>query len=98
MNTFNIMSDLIADAEDLVLRIGKSADPRVSALKAKVEASIEDLRRQARQRIKRSRHSAKNPRRAAAYGGWVMPVTAIAAGIASAILVYRLRSGRPRLG
>jgi len=45
------MSDLVGDADDLIVSIQKSPDPRVQALKATVEALIEDIREIARERI-----------------------------------------------
>jgi hypothetical protein len=54
MNTaFKSMSDLIADSEDLLLRIGRSNIPQVRALEEPVRLAAEQLKHQFRERAKR---------------------------------------------
>jgi ElaB/YqjD/DUF883 family membrane-anchored ribosome-binding protein len=50
--TFKVLSDLIADAEDLLAKLGDSTTPEISALRSKVQDSIAEIKRQARLGIK----------------------------------------------
>jgi ElaB/YqjD/DUF883 family membrane-anchored ribosome-binding protein len=46
MPTFKAMSDLVADAEDLLSKLGDSTEPKVKEIKGRLEASLEDMRQQ----------------------------------------------------
>ena len=50
---FKSLSDLVADAEDLLARIGHSQTPEVRALMDTVRASIERMNEQLRRRARR---------------------------------------------
>jgi ElaB/YqjD/DUF883 family membrane-anchored ribosome-binding protein len=50
--TFKVLSDLIADAEDLLAKLGDSTTPEINALRSKVQESIAEIKRQARLGIK----------------------------------------------
>jgi hypothetical protein len=76
MGTFTAMSDLMADAEDLLQRLVNSQDPEIQALSASVEASIEEMRRSFRRRLK-----------AASGAEWRPWIIASAAFIATAVLM-----------
>jgi ElaB/YqjD/DUF883 family membrane-anchored ribosome-binding protein len=52
MNIFTTMSDMVADAEDLLRALGDSKDPECQALRPKIESSIDDMKRHLRQQIK----------------------------------------------
>jgi hypothetical protein len=49
---FKIMSDLIADAEDLVARVTSSQTPEVHALSNAVQRSVDLLKKQLRRRAR----------------------------------------------
>jgi ElaB/YqjD/DUF883 family membrane-anchored ribosome-binding protein len=57
--TFKVLSDLIADAEDLLAKLGDSTSPEINALRSKVQESIAEIKRQAKLGIK-DRPSSKN--------------------------------------
>ena len=52
MDKFKAMSDLVADAEELLLKLGRSASPEVKALRDKVEQSIDDMKSQVRSKVR----------------------------------------------
>jgi len=52
MNIFISMSDLVADAEDLLRSVGNSSNPELQALRSKLESSIDDMKSNLRQRLK----------------------------------------------
>jgi ElaB/YqjD/DUF883 family membrane-anchored ribosome-binding protein len=88
MSIFISMSDLVADAEDLLRALGDSSDPEFQVLRAKVESSIDDMKTNLRQWIKARAASErvltlKLPDAAAIYP-WV---TATVAGLAAALLI-----------
>jgi hypothetical protein len=89
--TFRSMSDLIADAEDLLARIGHSQTPEVRALMDTVEPSLERMKERLRGRARGlrmrddfARSWTKNP--------WVY----LAAGASFAIGVVAWRRLQPR--
>lgn len=94
MSTFTTLSDLVADADDLILSIGKLADPRMQALKLKVEASIADVKRQARARIRRELATSRAAQRAVPRFLDFIPALAVAAGLTLALLRRREPRGR----
>ena len=52
MDKFRAMSDLVADAEELLVKLGNSATPEVKALREKVERSIDDMKSQVRSSVR----------------------------------------------
>jgi ElaB/YqjD/DUF883 family membrane-anchored ribosome-binding protein len=50
--TFKVLSDLIADAEDLLAKLGDATTPEISAMRSKVQESIAEIKRQAKLGIK----------------------------------------------
>jgi ElaB/YqjD/DUF883 family membrane-anchored ribosome-binding protein len=100
MNIFISMSDLVADAEDLLRALGDSSDPEFQMLRSKVESSIDDMKTNLRQWIKARAASEraltlKLPDAAAIYP-WV---AATVAGLAAALLIgtmIRFASNRHR--
>jgi ElaB/YqjD/DUF883 family membrane-anchored ribosome-binding protein len=54
MNTFMSMSNLVADAEDLLAKLGNSTSPEIRALKNKLERSILEMKEEFRLRVKKS--------------------------------------------
>lgn len=46
MPTFKAMSDLVADAEDLLSKLGESTEPKVKEMKGRLETSLHDMRQQ----------------------------------------------------
>ena len=53
-DAFRSMSDLVADAEDLLLKLEKLQIPETSALTEKVQDSIDDMRGYLRRKLKHS--------------------------------------------
>ncbi len=51
--TFHSMSDLVADAEDLLQKLARSHSPEIRALTERVQGSIDDMRVSLRRRVKR---------------------------------------------
>jgi hypothetical protein len=90
---FRSMSDLIADAEDLLASIGHSQTPEVRALMETVRPSVERMKERLRRRA-RGLHGRDDIGRSWTGNPWVY----LAAGAALAIGVAawrRLRSRRP---
>ena len=54
MGMFNSMSDLIADADDLVAAMSNSGNPDIQALSGQVSKSVDEMRRIFRSRLKAS--------------------------------------------
>jgi ElaB/YqjD/DUF883 family membrane-anchored ribosome-binding protein len=86
MNSFRRVSDLVADAEDLVGKIGDTASPEIKALRRRVESSIDDMRSDWRRYSKRRMRDA---RRVAEYGDdmarehpWMLGIAGIVIGAA----------------
>jgi ElaB/YqjD/DUF883 family membrane-anchored ribosome-binding protein len=52
MDIFNSMSDMVADAEDLLRALGNSSDPELQMLRSRVESSIDEMKTNLRQRLK----------------------------------------------
>lgn len=53
MNNFNALSDLVADAEELLSKLGQSASPEIRELKSRVESSLGEMKEVFRGRIKK---------------------------------------------
>lgn len=53
LSTFRAMSELVADADDLLSRLETSASPEMRALKERVEASVIGMKTQFRERVTR---------------------------------------------
>ena len=88
---FRLMCDLVADAEDLLLSLEKSTAPEIQVLKAKVQASIDEVIQQVRQEIGESTSIANHEADSVATAVRVKRALAVAAGAAvTAGLVYRL--------
>jgi ElaB/YqjD/DUF883 family membrane-anchored ribosome-binding protein len=100
MNIFISMSDLVADAEDLLRALGGSNDPEFQVLRSKVESSIDDMKSNLRQWIKARAASERaltlKLRNTAAIYPWI---AATAAALAGALLIgtmVRFASNRYR--
>jgi ElaB/YqjD/DUF883 family membrane-anchored ribosome-binding protein len=77
MNTvFRSMSDLVADAEDLLARLSRSDDAQVRALRAPVLQSIDQMKQKLRNRAKSKpiRQDADRPR---SYSHWMHASAAV---------------------
>jgi len=59
---FKSMSDLVADAEDLVARVAHSHTPEVRALSNAVQRSVDQVKEQLRRRARGLRSSQRVPR------------------------------------
>ena len=86
MNAFRRVSDLVADAEDLVGKIGDAASPEIKALRNRVESSIDDLkddwRRYSRRRMRDARRVAKSGNEMAHEYPWVLGLAGLVVGAA----------------
>jgi ElaB/YqjD/DUF883 family membrane-anchored ribosome-binding protein len=78
MDIFNSMSDIVADAEDLLRALGDSSNPEIQVLRRRVESSIDDMKANLRQRLKA---------RAERAGGMTVSPWLIAAVVLSAALL-----------
>jgi ElaB/YqjD/DUF883 family membrane-anchored ribosome-binding protein len=52
MDIFISMSDMVADADDLLRALGDSSNPDIQVLRSRVESSIDDMKTNLRQRLK----------------------------------------------
>lgn len=52
MDIFISMSDMVADADDLLRALGDSSNPEIQVLRSRVESSIDDMKTNLRQRLK----------------------------------------------
>jgi ElaB/YqjD/DUF883 family membrane-anchored ribosome-binding protein len=94
VNTFNAMSDLVADADDVILSIGESADPDLQMLKERLAGLIDAIRQRARRRIRRE-HTAHTQRPGGSTPGVrAAHIIEIAVGVSVAMLLYRAMIGR----
>jgi hypothetical protein len=82
MSDFRTMSNLVADAEDLLSRLEASTSPEVRALKEKVESSVCEMKSAFRERVKRPRETIDDSSVAA---GTAIIVAVSAAAIATLI-------------
>jgi hypothetical protein len=73
-DTFRTLSDLIADAEDLLGRLDGSTSPEIRRLKQRVDSSIRDMRDRFKQRVKAA-HRPMRPWAGGIMNPWV-PTTA----------------------
>jgi ElaB/YqjD/DUF883 family membrane-anchored ribosome-binding protein len=80
MDIFNSMSDMVADAEDLLRALGNSSNPEIQELRSRVESSIDEMKTNLRQRLKA---------RAEGAGGMTVSPWLIAAvaGLSAALLI-----------
>jgi ElaB/YqjD/DUF883 family membrane-anchored ribosome-binding protein len=94
VNTFNAMSDLVADADDVILRIGESADPELQMLKERLRGLIDAIRQRARRRIRRENAAHSQPRGVPTTGVRAAQIIEITVGVTVAMLLYRAIFGR----
>lgn len=66
MSNFKAMSDLVADAEELLSKLGRSASPEIRELGARVESSIGDMKGVFRDRLKQGEDTVRGATRTAA--------------------------------
>jgi hypothetical protein len=91
---FKSMSDLVADSEDLVVRIGRSEIPQVRALMEPLRRSVDQLQVQLRDRAKRLRLR-QNVARPRTELGWVRVVAAAFLTIGTVAWLRHWGKGRP---
>jgi ElaB/YqjD/DUF883 family membrane-anchored ribosome-binding protein len=84
MSNFKAMSDLVADAEELLSKLGRSASPEVRELGSRVESSIGEMRGVFRDRLKQGEDTFRDATRTAAGFARQNPIS-IAIGLAVAI-------------
>jgi hypothetical protein len=87
---FKSMSDLIADAEDLVARVAHSQTPEVRALADTVQSSVDRVKEQLRKRA-RGLHASQGVARRWSENPWVYIAAGafLAAGIAAFMRLHR---------
>ncbi len=66
MNNFKAMSDLVADAEELLSKLGRSASPEIRELSSRVKSSIGEMRGVFRDRLKMGEDTLRGVTRTAA--------------------------------
>ena len=66
MSNFKAMSDLVADADELLSKLGRSASPEVREISSRVESSIGEMRGVFRDRLKTGEDTFRDVRRTAA--------------------------------
>jgi len=84
---FRALSDLVADAEDLVARVSKSEDPRVRALADLVAGSVSSMRGRFREEVRQLHDAAAPPNPL-----WI----AMAVGAAIGVGIWLCTRGRSR--
>lgn len=96
MNAFRRVSDLVADAEDLVGKIGDAASPEIKALRRRVETSIDDLkgdwRRYSRRRMRDARRVVKTGNALAEDHPWMVGLAGLVVGAAIVGLISTSRN------
>lgn len=97
MPTFKAMSDLVADAEDLLQKLGDSSEPKVKELKGRLEDSLEGMREQLREQMRAGSESLEEVAATVVKVVRENPWIALAAGTAVAVaLVYVAFADRDR--
>jgi hypothetical protein len=91
---FKSMSDLVADSEDLVVRIGSSEIPQIRALMEPLRRSVDQLHVQLRNRAKRLRMH-QNVARTRTELRWVTVVAAAFLTIGTVTWLKYWGKGRP---
>jgi ElaB/YqjD/DUF883 family membrane-anchored ribosome-binding protein len=89
LNNFKTMSDLIADADELLAKLGRSATPEIRELSSRVESSIGEMKEVFRDRLKRGEETLRGATRTAAGFARQNPMST-ALGIAAACTVIYL--------
>lgn len=100
MDKFKAMSDLVADAEELLVKLGHSASPEVSALRDKVERSIDDMKTQVKSKVRIGSEAAQeigaNIVEYAQENPWVAAAAATTLAVALIYLAMQQRERRWR--
>ena len=97
MQTFKAMSDLVADAEDLLEKMGDSTEPKVKELRGRLEDSLQGMRQQLKEQVRASTESFEEVAQTVVKVVRENPWIALAAGTAVAVaLVYVAFTGRER--
>jgi ElaB/YqjD/DUF883 family membrane-anchored ribosome-binding protein len=95
MENLRSMNQLVNEAEDLLAKLGKSANPEVRQLRDKVEASIEDMKgvlgNQAQVGMDKIREATKSVVEYVQENPWIAVASATAVAVA---LLYMAFSGR----
>jgi ElaB/YqjD/DUF883 family membrane-anchored ribosome-binding protein len=95
MENLRSMNQLVNEAEDLLAKLGKSANPEVRQLRDKVESSIEDMKgvlsNQAQAGMDRIRDATKSVVEYVQENPWIAVASATAVAVA---LLYVAFSGR----
>jgi ElaB/YqjD/DUF883 family membrane-anchored ribosome-binding protein len=89
MNNFKAMSDLVADAEELLSKLGRSASPEIRELSSRVDSSIGEMKGEFRERLKKGGDTLRGATRTAASFARQNP-RSIALGLAVAFTVIYL--------
>jgi len=66
MSNFKAMSDLLADADELLSKLGRSASPEIRELSSRVESSIGEMKGVFRDRLKNGGDTLRGATRTAA--------------------------------
>jgi ElaB/YqjD/DUF883 family membrane-anchored ribosome-binding protein len=93
MNIFISMSDLVADAEDLLRALGDSDNPEIQALRSQLESSIDEMKTNLRRRLKARAESeddlTSKLRIAAKINPWVMAAVAMSVAVLIGAITHR---------
>lgn len=89
MNNFKVMSDLLADAEELLAKLGRSASPEIRELSSRVESSIGEMKGVFRDKLKKGEDTLCGVTRTAASFATQNPMS-IALGLAVAFTAIYL--------
>ena len=90
MNNFNVMSNLVADAEELLSKLEQSVSPEVRELRSRVESSIGEMKGVFRDRLKKSEDTLHVVTSTAVSFAKQNPSMSIALGLAVAFTVVYL--------
>ncbi|MEP6885561.1 MAG: hypothetical protein ABJC66_12510 [Gammaproteobacteria bacterium] len=87
MNNFNAMSDLVADAEELLSKLGQSANPEIRELRSRISSSIGEMKGVFRDRLKKGEDTLRGATSTAVSFAKHNPTMSIVLGIAVAFTV-----------
>jgi ElaB/YqjD/DUF883 family membrane-anchored ribosome-binding protein len=93
MSNFKAMSDLVADADELLSKLGRSASPEIRELGARVESSIGEMKGVFRDRLKQGEETLRDATRTAARFARHNPMSTALGLAVIAGVIYLMLSG-----
>lgn len=94
MNEFNAMSDLVADAEELLSKLGRSASSDIRELSSRVESSIGEMKGVFRDRLKKGENTLRGVTKTGVGFAKQNPSMSMAVGLCVAFTVIYMMFSR----